>query len=698
MVNLDNQAEMMPFGLNPNPYKKNLQINQNEQHLHIEGNLAKQWLVKKLVFVFRKTKEQIGIPSEKSSNQFLFQVDLQSLLGDCELSGDYLDIYLDVEISRDDYDTIEADWQPIEVEEQLDQPTLSFQLRLGEFEKTVFTGIETVVLNDQSVRMYITKNNNFSIALNKSYTKKPLIEVASIEMKKQALAISGSVLIRNAAADTAKIVWVGRDTGQKLVFALKSLEKSDDQESYFGLMRYDFAAEIETEQETQDLLEDSYDIYLNVSLLDDTAVDVRLKEPELETKSFSEGLTIWKKANAFYTISPHVTHGKGNLSLLVFELQQSAYYFLQVLIRFASLIRPLFTWRNIWIVGELPYKAQDTGYHFFKYMREKHPGRNVYYVIDPSSPEYKNVKKLGNILIHKSIKHMFYTVVATRMIGSHHPDYLYPLRSPLFKSLVKAKKVFLQHGVMGTRNSGHYYGVESKNFETDLFIVSSDFEKKMIVTDFGYKPEQVKVTGLSRFDSLFDGQVKLKRQLLIIPTWREWLTKEASFLKSEYYDRYKALINSEKLHEISANYQLKIVFCLHPNMQKYSKHFEHENVTIINQGEVDVQHLLKESMMMITDYSSVAFDFSFLAKPVLYYQFDRAKFIGERGSHLNLKKDLPGPIVHNETDLVATLEQYARNEFQMEETYQKRTKKFLKYKDRNSNKRIYRVIQELPKP
>ena len=56
------------------------------------------------------------------------------------------------------------------------------------------------------------------------------------------------------------------------------------------------------------------------------------------------------------------------------------------------------------------------------------------------------------------------------------------------------------------------------------------------------------------------------------------------------------------------------MFCLHPNMQPYSQRFSPMRLPgVIVQGEVDVQHLLKESAMLVTDYSSVGFDFSFLA-------------------------------------------------------------------------------------
>ncbi|POD85069.1 CDP-glycerol glycerophosphotransferase [Lactiplantibacillus plantarum subsp. plantarum] len=41
------------------------------------------------------------------------------------------------------------------------------------------------------------------------------------------------------------------------------------------------------------------------------------------------------------------------------------------------------------------------------------------------------------------------------------------------------------------------------------------------------------MTGLARFDSLFKNDLPVKRQLLIIPTWRDWITNDEIFEKSE---------------------------------------------------------------------------------------------------------------------------------------------------------------------
>src|SRR5699024_5100186 len=166
-------------------------------------------------------------------------------------------------------------------------------------------------------------------------------------------------------------------------------------------------------------------------------------------------------------------------------------------------------------------------------------------------------------------------------------------------------------------------------------------------------------------------------------------------------ERYMDLVNSSYLLELSKKQNFNIIFCLHPNMQKYSHYFEgvNPNVTVINQGEIDVQQLIKESAVMITDYSSVAFDFSFLKKPIIYYQFDPSRFIGKKGSHLDLEHDLPGVIEDTLDGVLNTLETYAEHNFEMPIKYQKRADKFLDYKDLKSSERIYNVVsQPIPEP
>ena len=70
---------------------------------------------------------------------------------------------------------------------------------------------------------------------------------------------------------------------------------------------------------------------------------------------------------------------------------------------------------------------------------------------------------------------------------------------------------------------------------------------------------QVAVTGLARFDELFNPNVEVKNQILIIPTWRDWLTSIDRLQTSEYLKRMNDLLHCQKLKEI-ANKGTDIIF------------------------------------------------------------------------------------------------------------------------------------------
>ena len=74
-----------------------------------------------------------------------------------------------------------------------------------------------------------------------------------------------------------------------------------------------------------------------------------------------------------------------------------------------------------------------------------------------------------------------------------------------------------------------------------------------------------------------------------------------------------------------------------------------ENITIVRQGEKSVQDLINENYILITDYSTVAFDFAYSNKPVIFYQFDYDEFYSKHYNEgpINHKKDLFGMQAEN---------------------------------------------------
>ncbi|MGD7043299.1 CDP-glycerol glycerophosphotransferase family protein [Jeotgalibacillus proteolyticus] len=306
---------------------------------------------------------------------------------------------------------------------------------------------------------------------------------------------------------------------------------------------------------------------------------------------------------------------------------------------------------DIWLIGERPDTAQDTGYHFFRYCRLEHPNAKVYYAIEEGSHDLKNIKDLGNVLIAGSPEHFKIASMATALIGSHDFDYFLPFKGAQTENYKRAVKVFLQHGVLGRKMVE--YNKKFYKYPFDIFCVSSTDEKNMVVEQLGYEDNDLKVTGLSRFDELIKDHDP-QREILLIPTWREWLNTTDALMQSEYLKRYTSFLKNPELIKLLKRYNLTLNFYPHYRMQQFFDDFGvsfDDSIKFIRLGEKNVQDLLKENSLMITDYSSVSFDFSYLSKPVIYYHFDRDSFF-KGGIMRPFEETFLGDVVHTEEELI----------------------------------------------
>ena len=566
---------------------------------------------------------------------------------------------------------------------------------LGRFMATHAGRLEAVDTGTNRAQLYINRNGYLALALNRVLKPYNAVYVHKLSVDGGVVSFTGRLVTRHGTASGADLVLVGRDSGSRYSTAatLRLDEKATARR--FGLREYGFEAKLDLGpyQDEQLAGETILDAWLEVQEDPGTEpVRTRIGKTKYLTRKMSRAG--WqRRGQKTLLLTPYYTFKAKKTSFHVELLDSGAFEHLRRRTRIPLQPQRRPGSKPVWLIGERPYKAQDTGLHFFRYMRAEHPEIDAYYVIDPESPERRNLDGLGNVVPFRSKQHFDLALRAERFIGSHHPDFLYPTRMPQFRRTVGGVKVFLQHGVMGTKWMVPNYGKKSAGFDTDLFIVSSDREKEYIVDDFEYPAKDVVVTGLSRFDALFAHDVVVKKnQVLIIPTWRDWLTRPELFTESEYFQQWNELLHDERLRSMAAKHDAEIIFCLHPNMQQYRGYFADAPARVISQGEVDVQHLLKESAVMVTDYSSVGFDFSFLEKPVHYFQFDRERFLGRKGSHLDLDAELPGKIAFDADTLLGDLERSLASGCVMTEEYVRRSRRFLKFKDRDNSARIFEAV------
>ena len=127
--------------------------------------------------------------------------------------------------------------------------------------------------------------------------------------------------------------------------------------------------------------------------------------------------------------------------------------------------------------------------------------------------------------------------------------------------------VFLQHGVIALKRVEFY---RSGTNSVSLFVTSNDQERDIIINELGYLPEEVIVTGLARWDVLRDcSDRQPNTHILVMPTWRNWLEEvsDETFVASDYYRNYMALLNSDRLAAYLEQYDVYLDFYIHPKFQ-----------------------------------------------------------------------------------------------------------------------------------
>ncbi len=353
--------------------------------------------------------------------------------------------------------------------------------------------------------------------------------------------------------------------------------------------------------------------------------------------------------------------------------------------------------KNLWLVCERGTDARDNGYHMFRYLRKEHPEISAWYVITKDSPDLDKISDLGNIVYRGSLNHWLVFIFATKVLTSIGVMNYVPSGNHEFGRYVikknRQKIIFLQHGVIA--NDIPLYHQEQAKF--DLFICGAKPEYNFVSECFNYTRNEVRYTGLARFDALHN--VSSKRQILIMSTWRKWLFEEEEQVvaESEYVERWNRLLQHPRLEELTKRYNIDIIFYPHQLMQKFLRAFSSSNKHVIigDYHNYDVQKLLQESSLLITDISSVHFDFAYMHKPVLYYQFDEEEFFKnhnfERG-YFDYEKMGFGEKVKNENELIDLMEEYISNDFQLKPEFKMRIAGFFPLHDNNNCKRIFHEI------
>ena len=353
--------------------------------------------------------------------------------------------------------------------------------------------------------------------------------------------------------------------------------------------------------------------------------------------------------------------------------------------------------RRIWFYMDRPDESDDNGLHLFKYAIKKDDGITRYFILSKDNDDYEEIKKIGKVIPYKSIRHRFLGLFVENIITSH-PDngIIYPFWGgyPYFAGLLKSNNIFLQHGILKD-NISSWLNKSSMNLS--FFLVSSTKEFSSIFNHpYNYGENVVQLKGLPRYDNLKN--IKNKKQIIIMPSWRRNLTSKSNeyIQETEYFKRFNSLINNERLIQKAKEYGYEIIFRPHPNVYNFINLYDENDYVKIDYDKTKFQVLFNNGSLMITDFSSVAFDFAYLNKPVIYYQYAHDYHFNVEDSFFDYETMGFGEICKREDELVNLIIEYMENDCKIKDMYRKRIDDFFIFKDRNNCKRVHEAIEKIP--
>ncbi len=378
-----------------------------------------------------------------------------------------------------------------------------------------------------------------------------------------------------------------------------------------------------------------------------------------------------------------------------------------------------------WILMDRDTQADDNAEHLYRWLRRNHPELKIFFALRRTSHDWRRLEAEGFALLDITSPVYLWRRLRASVVASSHADnyifmpvcytdtsllytFLHRILHRIYRFIKKdCIHIFLQHGV--TMNNLAKW---LNRTQISLFITETPAEFAAITGNmYGYRftEKDVALAGFPRHDALamYAGTNPTRPQITFMPTWRRYLLGEAlhsnvrpiipDFMQSTYARTWQSLLAGERLRFLQEKYGFDVVFFPHANMQPYLPQFVlPHHVRIASHAEVRIQDVFRATSLLVTDYSSVAFEEAFLMRPVIYYQFDAEKFFS--GDHVftkgyfSYKKDGFGPVVRDENQLLYEIEKCIISNYKLKNQYFERIKNTYIFQDSKNCIRVYESI------
>jgi len=329
------------------------------------------------------------------------------------------------------------------------------------------------------------------------------------------------------------------------------------------------------------------------------------------------------------------------------------------------------------------------------YLKENCPDEFKTVWIVTKKTDVSELKK-GEYAYYKTLKSIYFLATSK-----------YWIRSESIGNIIKKKKnqVYIQtwHGHGALKKMGYDIEYNEKKDEPmqhvkewDYFISTDQLDEDVIRSSTGYNKKTM-MLGAACTDEILQVNRDVKRKEEIkyrLGIKENQFNKKIVFYAPTFREadltRKDIKIPITKLIE---NKDIILLVRLHPlTKENIDNSIFRENIINVCMYP-NASELLAITDVLISDYSSIIYEFAILDRPIIFYDYDIEDYLKERGLYLSVKKDLPGPVVYTEDDLYETLEDIDEIALKYKEKMNKFNKKYNYYNDGNVCKRTIDIIR-----
>lgn len=243
-------------------------------------------------------------------------------------------------------------------------------------------------------------------------------------------------------------------------------------------------------------------------------------------------------------------------------------------------------------------------------------------------------------------------------------------------------------------NKGKLYKLEKRaNRNIDYVIVNSEATQKLYAECFSVDVNQVKVLGLPRTDILFSEAEKKRRRQHLLNEFPELVGKKLILYAPTFRDQDvkhpKMCLDVKKMEkELPEDYIIGLR--LHPFVAANFHLYEIDKRVIDFSQYSNLNTLLMATDILITDYSSIIFEYCVFQKPMIFFAYDLDEFSNYgRGFYRDYKSYVPGPVVSCTEEII----QVIKNRDWKKKLWKPFFEEAYKYTDGNSTIRIANFIK-----